>query len=38
MIRLGMAEELSRQMGARYLHIGDLRSDTIKGAVRGIGM
>jgi len=37
-LNLGLARELSEQMGARYLHIRDLRSGQITGAIRGIGM
>ena len=38
MIRLGLAETLSCEMGARYLRLRDLRAGTIADAVRGIGM
>jgi magnesium chelatase subunit D len=38
LIRLGLAETLSEEMGAGYFRISDLRADTITGAIRGIGM
>lgn len=37
-LRLGMAEAISGAMGAKYLHLDELKADTITGAIRGIGM
>jgi len=38
LLRLGLAERLSGEMGAQYLSLAELRAETIAGAVRGFGM